>query len=141
MCKHCVRTPFPDRDRMCLESGAYMANMSKCSNCSKNNLKVEQVPAEMLEEDSSDEDTEEEKETVTYNHVCGACNHIVCRHKVEEKLLKSETITNYSCNVQYKFWLEDGRQEYRMDCLLCGFAEDSISIMPTDPRKASSMEY
>eukprot|EP00092_Neocalanus_flemingeri_P062562 GFUD01075498.1.p1 GENE.GFUD01075498.1~~GFUD01075498.1.p1 ORF type:complete len:123 (-),score=38.49 GFUD01075498.1:93-461(-) len=122
MCKHCVRTPFPDRDRMCLESGAYMANMSKCSNCSKNNLKVEQVPAEMLEEDSSDEDTEEEKETVTYNHVCGDCNHIVCRHK-------------------YKFWLEDGRQEYRMDCLLCGFAEDSISIMPTDPRKASSMEY
>eukprot|EP00090_Calanus_glacialis_P036556 TRINITY_DN6247_c0_g1_i1.p1 TRINITY_DN6247_c0_g1~~TRINITY_DN6247_c0_g1_i1.p1 ORF type:complete len:123 (-),score=49.56 TRINITY_DN6247_c0_g1_i1:54-422(-) len=122
MCKHCVRNPFPNRDRMCLESGAYMVNMSKCSNCSKNNLKVEQVPADMLEEDISDDDTEEETETVTYNHVCADCNHVVSRHK-------------------YKFWLEDGRQEYRMDCLLCGFAEDSISVMPTDPRKASSMEY
>jgi hypothetical protein len=39
---------------------------------------------------------------------------------------------------QYEFWLEDGRQEYRMDCLLCGFAEDSLSVMPYDPRKASA---
>ena len=88
MCKHCVRNPFPDRDRMCLESGAYMVNMSKCSNCSKNNLKVEQVPADMLEEDTSDSDTEEETETVTYNHVCGHCNHVVSRHKVGLKLWK-----------------------------------------------------
>jgi hypothetical protein len=39
---------------------------------------------------------------------------------------------------QYEFWLEDERQEYRMDCLLCGFAEDSLSVMPYDPRKASA---
>ncbi len=39
--------------------------------------------------------------------------------------------------LQYEFWLEDERQEYRMDCLLCGFAEDSISVMPYDPRKAA----
>ena len=63
-----------------------MANMSKCFKCSKNNLKVEQVPAEMLEEDISDDDTEYEKETVTYNHMCGDCNHMTSRHKVGEKL-------------------------------------------------------
>ena len=41
---------------------------------------------------------------------------------------------------QYKFWLEAGRQEYRMECLLCGLAEDSSSVMPHDPRKASALE-
>jgi len=41
---------------------------------------------------------------------------------------------------KYQFWVEEGRQEYRMDCLLCGFAEDSVSCMPNDPRKASAME-
>ena len=60
-----------------------MVNMSKCSNCYKNNLKVEQVPADMLEEeDMSDSDTEEETETVTYNHVCAECDHVVSMHKV-----------------------------------------------------------
>ena len=59
-----------------------MVNMIKCTNCSKNNLKVEHVPADMLEEDISDSDTGEETETVTYNHVCGECNHVVSRHKV-----------------------------------------------------------
>ena len=37
---------------------------------------------------------------------------------------------------QYEFWIEEGRQEYRMDCMLCGFGEDSISIAPFDPRQA-----
>ena len=82
---------------MCLESGAYVVNMSKCSKCSKKNLKVEQVPAEALEEDmDSDDDTEQETETVIYNHVCADCNHVVSRHKVGEKLSKYSLFTNYS---------------------------------------------
>ena len=61
-----------------------MMNMNKCSNCSKNNLKVEQVATDdIMEEDVSDSDTEEETETVTYNHVCANCDHLVSRHKVE----------------------------------------------------------
>ena len=82
MCKQCVRRPFPDRDRMCLESGAYMINMNKCINCSKNNLKVEQIISDSMEEDMSDSDTEEETETVVYNHVCANCDHLVSKHKV-----------------------------------------------------------
>ena len=73
-----------------------MVNMSKCSKCSKKNLKVEQVPAEMLEEDISDDDTEYEKETVTYNHMCGDCNHLVSRHKVGEKLAKYTLVISSS---------------------------------------------
>ena len=42
---------------------------------------------------------------------------------------------------QYKFWLEDGRQEFRMECLLCGMAEDSAAVLPNDPRKASAREF
>ena len=99
-----------------------MANMKNCSSCNKNNLKAETVAREMVEDDMSEDDDDLEAENVIYNHVCAECNHIISRHK-------------------YKFWLEDGRQEYRMDCLLCGFAEDSISVMPSDPRKASSMEF
>ena len=72
---------------MCLESGAYLLNMNRCNSCSKNMLKVEQVPSAMLEEDSSDDDTEQETETVTYNHVCAECNHVVSRHKVGANIL------------------------------------------------------
>ena len=42
---------------------------------------------------------------------------------------------------QYEFWLEDGRQEYRMDCVLCGFGEDSISIQPFDIRHMCILNY
>ena len=50
------------------------------------------------------------------------------------------TIWIFTMMLQYKFWLEEGRQEYRMECLLCGIGEDSASVMPHDPRKASSLE-
>ena len=50
------------------------------------------------------------------------------------------TMTMFIFNPQYKFWVEEGRQEYRMECLLCGFGEDSASVMPHDPRKASLLE-
>ena len=76
------------------------------------------------QDEDEDDDWEEEREAaemVTYRHLCVNCGHIVSMHK-------------------YQFWVEEGRQEYRMDCLLCGFAEDSVSCMPNDPRKASAME-
>ena len=28
-------------------------------------------------------------------------------------------------------------QEYRMDCRLCGTGDDSVSVMPRDPRKSA----
>ena len=94
---------------MCLESGAYMANMSKCSNCNKNNLKVEQVPADMLEEDISEDDTELEQETVTYNHICGDCNHVVARHKVGNGVCKAPTFDDQAIFSTSSGWKMDGR--------------------------------
>ena len=121
MCKECVRTPFPDRDRMCLEKGAFMANLGKCMSCGKMDLRQEACNEQEEEELDDWEEEREDVEMVTYRHLCGNCGHTVSLHK-------------------YQFWVEEGRQEYRMDCLLCGFAEDSVSCMPNDPRKASAME-
>ena len=121
MCKECVRTPFPDRDRMCLEKGAFMANLGKCMSCGKMDLRQEACNEQEEEEVDDWEEEREDVEMVTYRHLCGNCGHTVSLHK-------------------YQFWVEEGRQEYRMDCLLCGFAEDSVSCMPNDPRKASAME-
>ena len=121
MCKECVRTPFPDRDRMCLEKGAFMANLGKCVACGQMELQEQECHKQDEDDDDDWEEEREAAEMVTYRHLCVNCGHIVSMHK-------------------YQFWVEEGRQEYRMDCLLCGFAEDSVSCMPNDPRKASAME-
>ena len=90
MCRHCVRTPFPDRDRMCLETGAYLANMAGCQQCSRNSLTSEPQTnsntnngAADSDSDSSDtECLENDGELVSYNHVCSECRHLVSAHKV-----------------------------------------------------------
>ena len=145
MCRHCVRTPFPDRDRMCLETGAFLANLSRCKQCRKNSLTSEPLTKTNTtggESDSEDSDTEcleNEGELVSYNHVCTECRHLVSAHKV---ILTSVCwiVNKHQLWFQYKFWVEEGRQEYRMNCLLCGVGEDSVSVMPHDPRKASRVE-
>lgn len=53
--------------------------------------------------------------------VCGDCQHVISIHN-------------------YKFWVEGDYQEYEMDCALCGTGEDSVSILPEDPRKMSGFE-
>ena len=55
---------------------------------------------------------------LSFTDVCSVCEHVIAEHR-------------------HEFWIENGYQEYRMDCLLCGIGEDSVSIMPRDPRKAS----
>ena len=69
--------------------------------------------------ESDSEDECHEKEIVKFEHACILCNHVVAKHL-------------------YEFWIEDGYQEYRMECLLCGQAQDSISLMPKDPRKMAA---
>lgn len=32
-------------------------------------------------------------------------------------------------------------QEYRMSCFLCGTGEDSVSVLPRDPRKVAAAEW
>uniref|UniRef100_A0A2K5E1K5 Protein Churchill n=1 Tax=Aotus nancymaae TaxID=37293 RepID=A0A2K5E1K5_AOTNA len=48
--------------------------------------------------------------------LCKNCHHVIARH-------------------EYTFSIMDEFQEYTMLCLLCGKAEDTISILPDDPRQ------
>uniref|UniRef100_A0A8C3G386 Protein Churchill n=1 Tax=Cyclopterus lumpus TaxID=8103 RepID=A0A8C3G386_CYCLU len=66
---------------------------------------------------TEDEDGEE---IVTYDHVCKNCDHVVARH-------------------EYTFSVVDEYQEYTMLCMLCGKAEDSISVLPDDPRQSAPL--
>nr|CAH0111089.1 unnamed protein product [Daphnia galeata] len=108
MCEKCLKEEFPNRDRMCLDSGVYMANLKCCCECQSNQVSV--LNKTVLEDDGV--------EVTVFEHVCNTCQHVISVHN-------------------YKFWVEGDYQEYEMDCALCGTAEDSISILPDDPRKAS----
>ena len=121
---------------MCLENGSYLANYARCKECSQNNIQNVNIETHDDSDDSSDDEDCEVIENIRYNHTC-VCSHLIAKHKVK---LRSCWQTCTMELFQYKFWIEDGRQEYRMDCMLCGIAEDSSSILPHDPRKASTLE-
>ena len=55
-----------------------------------------------------------------FSDSCTKCGHCVAKHT-------------------HEFWIEEGYQEYRMECILCGIGEDSLSILPKDRRKVSQM--
>lgn len=95
---------------MCADSGAYMANLKSCANCKGNQLKIVNKIVVL----------ESEVEITTYEHICSTCQHKISSHN-------------------HKFWVEGDYQEYEMECLLCGTGEDSISILPIDPRKMSGL--
>ena len=129
MCKNCVKKQYPQRGRLCSESGAYIVNLDSCISCQESNadsqgsknriLNVRGRQAIKINEDELNEDDSQDKEVIQFEHVCTLCNHVVAKHL-------------------HEFWIEDGYQEYRMECLLCGLGQDSISVMPRDPRKASA---
>ena len=77
---------------------------------------LREVGKQTIDSVTDSEDEGEEKEIIKFEHACMQCNHIVAKHL-------------------HEFWVEDGYQEYRMECLLCGQAQDSISVMPKDLRK------
>uniref|UniRef100_A0A3Q2Q0D5 Protein Churchill n=1 Tax=Fundulus heteroclitus TaxID=8078 RepID=A0A3Q2Q0D5_FUNHE len=54
------------------------------------------------------------------SNVCKNCDHVVARH-------------------EYTFSVVDEYQEYTMLCMLCGKAEDSISVLPDDPRQSAPL--
>ncbi|KAF2355977.1 Transcription activator Churchill [Trinorchestia longiramus] len=111
MCQSCVKTTNPDRGNLCLESGAYLLNLAGCHGCGRKDTIVAQDRAENLANDDH-----QEISYIHYKHVCSACGHIVALHK-------------------HLFWIEDGYQNYEMNCLLCGDALDERSCLPDDPRK------
>ncbi|CAB4029875.1 Churchill, partial, partial [Paramuricea clavata] len=48
--------------------------------------------------------------------ICELCGHNIATH-------------------EYTFQIDDGYQEYEMNCKLCGFGQDRVCIMPDDPEK------
>ncbi|XP_078007658.1 protein Churchill isoform X1 [Phascolarctos cinereus] len=95
----------------CLENGSFLLNYIGCAMCNKRDFMLI-ANKSMKEEDG--------EEIVTYDHVCKNCHHIVARH-------------------EYTFSVMDDYQEYTMLCLLCGKAEDSISVLPDDPRQMAPL--
>eukprot|EP00300_Choanocystis_sp_HF-7_P030116 c38877_g1_i1.p1 GENE.c38877_g1_i1~~c38877_g1_i1.p1 ORF type:complete len:123 (+),score=16.43 c38877_g1_i1:1-369(+) len=105
MCRDCVKSERPDRGTTCLETGAFFMNFRGCAACTAVNIAV--IDREAEEDD-------EGNETVSFTHVCGACNHVIGKH-------------DFTCEVI------DRRHEYSMECRLCGIGSDSRGIMPDDP--------
>ncbi|XP_072896307.1 protein Churchill [Hemitrygon akajei] len=111
MCVGCVLREYPDRGNTCLENGSYLLNYVGCAKCSKRDFVL------ITNRTQDDDDGEE---IVTYDHVCQNCHHIIARH-------------------EYTFTVVDEYQEYTMLCMLCGKAEDSISVLPDDPRQMAPL--
>jgi hypothetical protein len=118
---------------MCLDDGAYVMNFSGCAGCGNKELSLKSgASSKRKRQDSpkpnshhksssgssSSSEEEEGGEKVKFNHTCQACNHLVATHV-------------YTLKVENQF------QEESMDCLLCGHAESSTSVMPLDPRLVS----
>ncbi|TFJ98513.1 U1 small nuclear ribonucleoprotein 70 kDa [Platysternon megacephalum] len=95
----------------CLENGSFLLNYVGCVECNKRDFVL--IANRATEE-------EDGEEIITYDHVCKNCHHMIARH-------------------EYTFSVVDDYQEYTMLCLLCGRAEDSISILPDDPRQAAPL--
>ncbi|XP_041095800.1 protein Churchill [Polyodon spathula] len=111
MCTDCVQKEYPNRGNTCLENGAFLLNYVGCAKCSHRDF--------MLINNKTTEE-EDGEEIVTYDHVCKNCHHVIARH-------------------EYTFSVVDDYQEYTMLCMLCGKAEDTISILPDDPRRMAPL--
>uniref|UniRef100_A0A4W5MF05 Protein Churchill n=1 Tax=Hucho hucho TaxID=62062 RepID=A0A4W5MF05_9TELE len=105
------RSRHQNKGNTCLENGSYLINYLGCANCHQRDFVLISNKA------TEDEDGEE---IVTYDHVCKNCDHVVARH-------------------EYTFSVVDDYQEYTMLCMLCGKAEDSISVLPDDPRQTAPL--
>ncbi|XP_033115872.1 protein Churchill-like [Anneissia japonica] len=107
MCIDCTKENYPDRGETCLDSGSYMINFQCCKECNKKEpIKLQGRTVETDEDDV---------ETISYQHVCGACGHLIAKHS-------------------YTFCVDGEYQEYEMICLLCGRSATSVSVLPDDPR-------
>ncbi|XP_003386737.2 PREDICTED: protein Churchill-like [Amphimedon queenslandica] len=108
MCKDCLKEICPNRGNVCLETGSYLLNYSGCASCKSLSF-ILIKEKNVAEEENGDE-------TVTYNHTCNECGHLIASH-------------------EYTFTLDEEFQEYSMNCALCGYGSDTVSILPDDPRE------
>lgn len=123
MCMSCVKIRYPDRGRICLETGMYLLNYRCCWSCykcdTKDPMNIADMPVNIADmplnvADMSSEETEL-SEVIKYNHTCPDCGHIVASH-------------------EYTFAINEGHQEYEMLCMLCGIGTDVLNIVPGDTK-------
>merc|ERR1712020_365258 len=112
MCRNCVKEEFPHRERLCSEKGIYIINFIGCHNCNETNRAPDSLlVSEYSKKNVEDEEDDVSKEIISFNHSCAKCGHSIAKHS----------------------------QEFCMECMLCGIGEDSVSILPKDPRKVSQI--
>uniref|UniRef100_A0A803K218 Protein Churchill n=1 Tax=Xenopus tropicalis TaxID=8364 RepID=A0A803K218_XENTR len=95
----------------CLETGSFLLNYVSCVQCNKRDFVL------IVNKTAEEEDGEE---IITYDHMCKNCHHVIAKH-------------------EYTFSVVDDYQEYTMLCMLCGRAEDSVSVLPDDPRQMAPL--
>eukprot|EP00117_Sycon_ciliatum_P038062 scpid92301/ scgid28354/ Protein Churchill len=108
MCRECVHEFCKDRGTTCLETGVYYINLKGCVNCS--------TRGELAKAECKQEEDEDGAEEISFEHRCSKCDHVVAKHT-------------------YSFSVDDGYQEYSMQCGLCGTGSDSRSVLPDDPHR------
>ncbi|KAM9294279.1 protein Churchill [Gastrophryne carolinensis] len=111
MCGGCVQEEYPDRGNTCLENGSFLLNFVSCAKCNMRDFVL-------IANKTADE--EDGEEIITFDHKCKNCHHVIAKH-------------------EYTFSVVDEYQEYTMLCMLCGRAEDSVSVLPDDPRQMTSL--
>jgi len=124
MCRDCLIVVRPERGRICLESGSYHLTSLPCPVCgSKDHL---HNTNKLVEEDQDDNDESSSSgggdytETVTYQHVCPLCSHVIASHYY------SFSVTHEHKNNHVSLFT---KQEYLMDCALCGAGADVSTVL------------
>ncbi|XP_062037335.1 protein Churchill [Lepus europaeus] len=146
MCGDCVEKEYPNRGNTCLENGSFLLNFTGCAVCSKRDFMLitnkslrEEDGEEIVTYDRHSRELEGKRSSQDSNwptwdastagggfihyttapapaDLCKNCHHVIAKH-------------------EYTFSIMDEFQEYTMLCMLCGKAEDTISILPDDPRQ------
>lgn len=122
MCLRCVREGLPDRGQTCLDEGTYLANWNGCGACgSRQPPRSVERNVDVTEEEEEEEEEREScfEEETTFKHVCVECEHVVCEHYHKFEVVGSS------------------RQEYHMECVLCGKGTDTIRICTAEEARTT----
>ncbi|KAJ6665510.1 hypothetical protein lerEdw1_003351 [Lerista edwardsae] len=161
MCRGCVKTEYLSRGNTCLENGSYLLNFVGCIECKKRDFVM--ITNRTEEEEDGEEiityDRKEVKFLYSFHRfsdgslieevyvgvpssklivclnilafisdVCKNCHHVIARHEYTFSVVDDYQGVTFSGIAG-----ELDNKEYTMLCMLCGRAEDSISVLPDDP--------
>lgn len=106
MCIKCVKTARPERDNCCLDQGSFLVNFLNCAACGKKSFITTK---NLVEEEEDDDEDSSSEHTITYDHHCTSCDHLIAEHF-------------------YSYKSDDQTQESLMECILCGRGTNVVRI-------------